>query len=332
MPQRWIITGANGYLGGELCKHIHQQQGDVIGITREGKSPTHLASAGIPCRTYEDLPACLSPGAVFIHCAGKTGSTGMWEDFVHVNRDWTVHLYDQAAAHQADCFIHISSVAAMGYKHRAGGNTLDETSAPEHVRGELYGRSKLLAEQALQDRAKTHATRLVILRPGLIYGRRPEAPPQTWLRRGIIADPGQRIPLVHIDSFIEAVVRAAARTDAQGVFLVVDKEQPAIRDLNALKMQHGILQYAPWATGKAGFWPFILGRIALQILKGHGGRIPKGYALARYCFSTRRLLYSTEKLRTRTGWAPAASLDEGLAECAKQEQASKAGCGQGQDA
>ena len=114
MPQRWIITGANGYLGGELCKRIHQQQGDVIGITREGRTPKHLAAAGIPCHTYEDLPACLSPGAVFIHCAGKTGSTGMWEDFVHVNRDWTVHLYDQAAAHQAGCFIHISSVAAMG--------------------------------------------------------------------------------------------------------------------------------------------------------------------------------------------------------------------------
>ncbi len=280
---------------------------------------------GISCRTYEDLPSILADEDVFIHCAGKTGAGGTWEDFVQVNRDWAVHLYDQAAARHVRCFIHVSSVAAMGYKNRVGNKPLDESSPPEHAVGDFYGRSKLLAEQALQDRAGRHSTRLIVLRPGLIYGHRPASLPQTWLRRGTLIDPRQRVPLVHIDNFIEAVVRVADHPEARGVFLVVDNEQPSVRDLNALKIQHGLLRHAPWNIGKAGFWLLASIGAVIRILRGRGGRLPKGHALAQYRFFTRRLLYCTDKLRAGTGWMPAISLGEGLAECARRKRLGNSG-------
>ncbi|MCP4541865.1 MAG: NAD-dependent epimerase/dehydratase family protein [Chloroflexi bacterium] len=314
MRQRWIITGANGYVGGELCKGLYHQGGTVLAVARVGKSLAHLEEMGISCHTYENMPSILSSGDVLVHCAGKVGNSGTWDEFLSVNRDWTESLFNQATECCVSCFIYISSIAALGYKNRPENETLDESSSPDHAKGELYGRSKWLAEQALQDRARNASTRLIVLRPGLIYGRRAFAASQTWLRRGVIVDPGQRVPLVHIDSFIEAVVRVVEHPGAHGVFLVVDEEQPVLCDLNAIKIRYGILQFAPWRIGKVGFWLLWLSRSIVRILRGRTGEVSKGHALAEYYFHTRRLRYSTQKLRSQVGWTSEVSLKDALKE------------------
>lgn len=314
MSKRWIITGANGYLGGELCKGLQRMGERVCGVARAGRSVTPLEELGIPCNTYEELASVLAPGDIVVHCAGKVGNTGHLDEFTRVNVDWTLSLFDQAAERGVSCFVYVSSVAALGYKNRPGDKVLDESSEPELVAGELYGRSKLLAEQALQKRVRSTETRLIILRSGLIYGRRPFASSQTWFRRGIVVDPDQRVPLVHIDSFLDAVAKVAENPEAKGLFFVVDEEQPMLRDLNALKMQHGILRYHPWCIGKVGFRLLCLCRAIARILRGRRGTVPTGYALAQYYFQTRRLIYSTEKLHKKVGWAPAVSLKNGMKE------------------
>jgi nucleoside-diphosphate-sugar epimerase len=251
---------------------------------------------------------------VFVHCAGKVGNSGPWDEFVSVNRDWTESLFNRASECDVSCFIYVSSVAALGYKNRPGNKKLDESSSPVLVEGERYGRSKWLAEQVLQARAQDTSTRLVVLRPGLIYGRRPFGRSQTWLRRGFVVDPDQRIPLVHIDSFIEAVVRVSGHSEANGTFLVVDEEQPTLRDLNALKIQYDFLQFTPWRIGKVGFWLLWLLRSIVRLLRGRAGEVSIADAFAEYYFRTRRLRYSTRKLRSQAGWTPAVSLEEALKE------------------
>lgn len=323
MKPRWIITGANGYLGGQLCKELHRRGDSVLGVARAGRSLNHLEDMGISCHTYEELPSILSSGDVFVHCAGLVGSHGSWDEFVKVNRDWSVSLFDQAVANGVCCFLYVSSVAALGYRPRPGSTVLKESSLPMHVKGEFYGRSKLLAEQALHDRAESHSTRLVILRPGLIYGRRPLASFQSWFRRPVVVDSGQRVPVVHIDNFTEAVVGVIEHPEAQGVFLVVDDEQPTLRDLNALKMQYGILRYAPWYIGRTGFWLIWFFRVVVRILRGRVGENFKNHAVAEYYFQTRRLIYRTEKLRSQVGWTPSVTLKNGLKECCITKQAAE---------
>ncbi len=311
---RWVITGANGYVGGELCQGIYSRGGTVLALAREGRDLTHLEKMGISCHTYEDLPSILRSGEVFVHCAGKVGNSGPWDEFVTVNRDWTRCLFSQASEQAISCFVYVSSVAALGYQNRSGNEKLDESSASVLVDGERYGRSKLLAEQTLQDCARNTSTRLVILRPGLIYGRRPLGNSQTWLRRGFVVDQNQRIPMVHIDSFIEAVIKTTEHPNAQGVFLVVDKEQPTIRRLNTLKLKYGILQFAPLHIGKLGFWVLSFLWAIARVLQGRIAEVSKEYVLAEYYFRTRRLLYNTQKLRSQVGWAPAISLEDALKE------------------
>jgi nucleoside-diphosphate-sugar epimerase len=89
MIQRWVITGANGYLGGQLCKGLCAKGDKVVGIARPGRSLAHLEACGVVCHGYEDLPAVLSSGDIFIHCAGKVGNLGRQDEFINVNRDWS---------------------------------------------------------------------------------------------------------------------------------------------------------------------------------------------------------------------------------------------------
>jgi len=313
MNKRWIITGANGYLGTQLCIGLHHRGGTVQGIMRAGKSHNALEALGISCHTYDELPSSLSKGDILVHCAGKVGNIGDWDEFERINIDWTVSLFDQATEGGVSCFIYVSSVAALGYKNRHGSDELiDESCLANLFEGEFYGRSKWFAEQSLIEHAGNTSVRLIILRPGLIYGKRPFATPQTWIKRGTIVDPGQRVPLVHINSFIEAVAGTANNPEAEGVFFVVDEEQPTLRDLNALKIQHGILRYHPWRIGKVGFWLLYFFRAIARNMGGRRATVQKGYALAQYHFYRRRLQYSTDRLRNLVGWTPTISLAEGL--------------------
>jgi predicted dehydrogenase/nucleoside-diphosphate-sugar epimerase len=309
MSRRWIITGANGYLGGELCRILHRRGENVTGAARAGRPLNDLADAGIPCVTYDSLPEVLSAGDVLVHCAGMVGNSGSIESYLKINRDWSLSLFDQASAGGAECFIYVSSVAATGYMPRPTDAPLDESSPPDHAAGDLYGRSKLAAEEALKERSESSPTRLVILRPGLIYGRK------TLSSEGPdVIDPGQRIPLVHIDNFADALVGAVTRTEEMDVFIVVDEEQPSLRDLNALKVRLGILSRPPRCVGRAGFLMMWIIRSVVRTLTGRRGEVSWKLIMAEYYFQTRRLLYSTKKLRARTGWTPAVSLERGLEE------------------
>lgn len=320
---RWIITGANGYLGGQLCKALHSRGEKVFAVARSCNSLKPLEKVGISCHVYEELPAILSSGDVFVHCAGKVGSNGTWDEFVKVNRDWSVSLFDMASEHGVMCFFYVSSVAALGFKPRSEDVFLDESSLAAHMEGDFYGRSKLLAEQELQERARSSSTRLIILRPGLIYGRRHFVSSQSWIKRSVVVDPEQRVPLVHIDNFTEAIVGVSEQPEAQGIFLVVDEEQPKLCNLNAIKLKYGILAYAPWYIGRTGFCLTWFCRALVRTLCGRINKNFKDQVIAEYYFATRRLLYSTEKLRSQVGWTSSVTLESGLKECSTAATAAR---------
>jgi len=225
---------------------------------------------------------------------------------------WSVSLFEQAQINRAGCFVYISSIAALGYKNRES-NILDETSTPVYVEGEYYGKSKLLAEKKLIEISQNSSTRLLILRPGLIYGNRAFSLPQTWLRRGFMVDPRQKIPLSHITNFAQALIKLVQLTNSQGVFVVVDDEQPEIAILNELKIRHGLLAYHPWRIGKSGYLLMCLCRLLYRILKRRFDRSLTNQIIADYYFQTRRLMYSTKKLRSEADWEPAVRLEDGLA-------------------
>jgi len=308
---KYFVSGANGYLGEQICLDLHRRNINVIGLMRSHRESPRLTASGISSYSYESISQLMSENDIFIHCAGKVSDKGQWEDFEKINVDWSLSLFDRVAELGAQCFIYISSVAALGYSNRNGSEPLDEDSIPLLLDGELYGRSKLIAEKELQKRADFVSTRLVILRPGLVYGGRSTETHQSLFNRDYIIDLDQRLPMVHIDSLVLAIFLLSEESTAKGVYLVVDDEQPTLRVLNHLKQKNIITLYGSLVIGKVEHVFNRYFRNLIRKLKGLKA-LPEEYYEAQFVILTRKLCYSTTKLRTHTLWKPVRSLKDSL--------------------
>lgn len=317
--RRWIITGANGYLGGELCQGLQRLGESVLGVVRQGRTPVKLVEGKIAFQTYEAYPACLQAGDIVVHCAGPTEKITGWDQIAETNGKWPAELYEQAARQGAECFIQISSVAALGYQKRPGDSPLEETSEPKHDQGDYYGRSKLLGERELTERAKQHNLRLIILRPGLIYGHKDFPSSQSRM----ILDRQQRLPLVHIENFLDAVLKIGKSSTAQGIYMVVDQEQPRLYEVNALLIEHGLRKSHPRYGGKVRIRLLLLLKAIWRLLLRRTAKIPQGYTSAQYHLLTRRLRYRTDRLQHDVGWTQRVALPEGLKDCREAERQEK---------
>jgi nucleoside-diphosphate-sugar epimerase len=116
-----------------------------------------------------------------------------------------------------------------------GAAVLDE-SAPLDARAAergAYTRSKLAADQAVLDYARTHRSpRVVVLRPGTIYGPGAKLPvgrlqlPSPATRPLVAGSPRTPAGLVYVDDVVEAMLAAAtAKIPTGSVYNLVDSSE-----------------------------------------------------------------------------------------------------------
>jgi len=311
---RCVVTGCNGYLGKALCHLLARRGLPVAGLCRAGRDVSDLTSAGIPCHGYDALARVVGAGDVVVHCAGRTGGGGTWADFEKTNVDLSLDLFRAAAEAKAAAFVYVSSVAALGYANRPGQDTLVEDDPPVLGPGELYGRSKLLAEQRLADAARGSSVRLIVLRPGLVYGTAGASGGRA-LEAAFVLDPAQRVPLVHVSNFADAVVLSAGVAEPVATFHVVDEEQPALGDLNRLKQALGLADRLPPRRSVGRLSAAYCARTLAKKLLRRATPV-RGTLEATLRFHRRRSLYTTMKLREATGWRPRLSLVAGWEQAA----------------
>jgi len=163
-----VITGASGFIGGRLRERLLADGADVISVRRKGSPPSKTGRSVE--LDYEDLPGLERffederPRYV-LHVAGATKGV-TYDDFHRANVMPTENLIKAVAARHpsVERFTLVSSFAAYGPS--PVGKPLDETATPNPV--EFYGKSKLAAEQALQQHGA--GVKWTILRPGGVYG------------------------------------------------------------------------------------------------------------------------------------------------------------------
>jgi len=307
---KYVITGCNGFTGGYLCRLL-TDRADVVGVSRS-KSPdvSELERSGVRCVVYEQLESELGSETVLIHCAGRIGQIGKWEEYKQVNIDWTGEIFKLCSRKEVPCFVYISSVAAQGYANRDSG-VLRENDEPDFCRGELYGRSKRGAERLLVDLAKQACTRLVVLRPGLIYDRQRLSLKQTWLRRGFVVDPCECVSLVHIRSVAKAVESVVFSDKATGIYNLVDDVQPKRCELIDMQLERGLLMFRPWRMGVTGFLVLNLLRQLKCMVKLGSVKPQAGYLGAALRFHRRRNRYDTTALQRVCNWRPRKEVFQG---------------------
>ena len=162
-PEKVMITGANGFIGGSLIRHYQQQGVDVVGVDLHGDGEKVVqGDIGKP----ESIADLLDQCDVIIHTAALVSNALGDADMWRVNVLATANLIAAAERHQVRRFVQLSSIVAYG---NAAAGELNEEH-PVHADGGSYVLTKLASEHAVLAAQARGSIEVVIVRPGDVYG------------------------------------------------------------------------------------------------------------------------------------------------------------------
>jgi 2-alkyl-3-oxoalkanoate reductase len=323
---RVLVTGASGFLGGRLVEVLSEQGTAVRGATRLLSRARQLPGVEwVQCdlAREDQIRGALCDVDTVFHCAAMCGAPGSLRDYEKANLEGTTRLLRLAAEAGVRNFIYVSSMSVYAAPRDAR-SLMDETSPLDERASERgpYTRSKLAADRAALDFARRHRAptnrwpRIVVLRPGTIYGPGAKVPvgrfqlPSSNAHPLVVGSP--RIPagLVYIDDVVEAMLAAArSQVPTGSVYNLVDSADCDQEKL-ALTLQQvsgGRIRprFAPYAL----VWMAMLGVDLVSLLR-HWKLGTARYRLQRTLAPMR---FECAAARKDLGWRPRVPLTVGLA-------------------
>ncbi len=223
-----LVTGATGFVGGALARHLHAQQIKVLATGRNAQKAQALQALGIATQIGDLTDTAFVQSLVracdiVIHCAAKSEPWGALHAFEAANQIATQVIVSACERANVQRLVHISTPSL--YFCLDSRTAVKETDPLPDAFPNHYVRTKRQAEAVVQA-ANVDA---ITLRPRAIYGPGDQA----LLPRLIDRMRSGRLPkigagqnmadLTYIENLIAAIVLAATVTQpAQRVFNVTD--------------------------------------------------------------------------------------------------------------
>lgn len=308
---RVLVTGAAGFVGRALTRHLLALGFDVCAVSRragtiEEMVPLHGIGTIDGATDWHGL---LSGVDYVVHCAARAHKLNdrnpdRMAAFRETNVAASLALARQAAAAGVRRFIFLSSIGVNG---NCTIRPFTEEDVPQPV--EDYARSKLEAETGLRQLATNTGMELVIIRPPLVYG--PDAP-GNFGRLLALAASGLPLPLGAADAprsfvardnlvdFISTTIMHPRAADQ--IFLVADGQ-----DLSTAKMLRLI-------AGGLGRSPHLV-TVPPTFLFWMSGLLGKRALLDRLLSP---LQVDTAKARNMLDWRPLVAAEIAVQDAARQ--------------
>jgi 2-alkyl-3-oxoalkanoate reductase len=320
---RLLVTGASGFLGEAVVLSALRAGHEVVAMVRPAAK-----LAGSP---WDDAHVRV--------VRGDLRQGGAWVDEI-ADVDAVAHLAAAAsgdlgeqfqgtvvgterllAAFRAELprFVHVSSFSVYDFHALANGSTLDEQSPLETRprRRDAYTTTKLFQEQLVREAYAASPERLVIVRPGAIFGPGKDWDHGAGLTLGPVAlvfAPHAQFRLTYVDNCADAVVAAAASQAAGGHTInIVDDSLPTHREYRALCRQAGAqlplgVPVPWWAVRAVGA---LVGLVDRRLLHGNA-KVPEYLASVRQAARWKPLRYSNRAAKQLLGWTPRVPIPEGV--------------------
>lgn len=152
------VTGATGLIGRHVISQLLQHNCNIRALSRQSQNNL-IGVEVINSDLFNEsgLEKLLKSVDVLIHCAGEISDPTKMEA---VNVDATMKLANSAVEQGVKVFCHLSSAGVIGESCQ---NLIDESTpcSPKNT----YEKTKMNAEQGLQDSGILEKMRLYILRP-----------------------------------------------------------------------------------------------------------------------------------------------------------------------
>ena len=303
-----LVTGANGFIGRALSRHLAATGHEVVGGVRS-RGP---GLAWMETRAYGDLEALDDVSAVvagvdaIVHLAARVHmmrKTDSDPDAAYRRANATVTGKLAAAAADAGVgrFVFLSSVKVNGERTKGAAYKEEDAPAPE----DAYGRSKLEAETALGEISERSGLSCVSLRVPLVYGPGVGANFAALLRlcdlpvpRPLAGLSANRRSLLFAGNLTHAIQTVLERPDpASATYLLSDGDDLSTADL-VRRLRLSLNRSSPDLPIPAG----VLGTIAALV--------GKKTAANRLCGS---LQIDSSRFRRTFDWTPPFTVDQGIA-------------------
>lgn len=172
MKTRVLVTGANGFIGSNLCARLLQAGDDVAGLVRPGSDRTFLAGIG-PLDLFEgditepaSLPAAMRGAEIVYHVAASVADWGPWAAFRAANVTGVENVMAAARAQGVRRVVHLSSVSAYGFP---GGADLAEDTPLVPRPDDPYVTTKAAGERVALG-WNGRGLEVAVIRPAGVFG------------------------------------------------------------------------------------------------------------------------------------------------------------------
>jgi nucleoside-diphosphate-sugar epimerase len=307
-PKKILVTGGTGFIGKEIIAAYRKRGVEAVGVARRPDAALGVVAGDVsdPAPWAHHLDGC----DIVYHTAALVSLVEKWEAAWTVNVKGTQRLLDEAAKRGVKRFVHVSSVAAMGFESDDGA---DETW-PLMPNGNTYTDSKIAAEHASLAAHASGKIEVTIIRPSDVYGV-----DSAWIREPLKMMRARQFMLpnggeghfspIHVDDLVAGTILAGEHVKAAGEIFIL---------ANGGCTTRAFFTYHWRWLGREGSPPALSARF-LKAIAGPGGGLARAIgaktelgtgAIAILC---RPGGYSTKKAETLLGWKPKVALADGMA-------------------
>jgi nucleoside-diphosphate-sugar epimerase len=288
MAEEILVTGASGFIGGQLIMRLAAQPSTaVLGAVRSNPAGDHSGLRAVGEISGDtDWSEALQGQRLIVHTAArahimKDEVLDPLAEYRKVNVEGTLNLARQAATAGVRRFVFISSIKVNGEQTPLGQPFLSHDGPlPE----DFYGISKHEAEQGLRELAAETGMEVVIIRPPLVYGPGVKGNFASMIKlvgKGLPLPLGavhNKRSLVALDNLVDLIITCIDHPGAANeTFLVSDGEDLSTTQLlqdvaeamgkpsRLIPVPAGLLQFGATLLGKKAVAQRLLGSLQVDI-------------------------------------------------------------------
>ncbi|MFQ6081845.1 MAG: NAD-dependent epimerase/dehydratase family protein [Candidatus Aminicenantia bacterium] len=313
-----LVTGANGFVGSNLCEGLIKKGYNVRGLVRNTSDLSLIRNLNVEL-TYgelgniESIEGAMKGMDIVYHVAALSSDWGPLELFLRTNVGGTRNVLGVARKSNLKKFVYISSVVVHGFESKVDvdeNSSFTDTPFP-------YCISKKKAEELVWEYYNKYKLPITIIRPGNVFGPRDRV---TFLKIAEAIDKGY-MPyvkggkaitcLTYIENLVDAIILAGESEKAIGqAYIITDGTKVTWREF-AEAIAKEMRRKKPFLSFWGPFAYFIAWMVEAgnRILKRE-----KRPLITRYLVTQVRsnFHFSIEKAKKELGYNPRISFEEAI--------------------